>query len=96
MRDYISIGPAPCEEPCAQVGTPNYRETAVVECRRFLQLLRKKFGPELEGAWLSVKWFPHDFGEYCEVVCYFNTEIEASIDYTYRCEVETPATWEGE
>jgi hypothetical protein len=94
MRDFISIGPTPCEEPCAQVGELNYREKALAECRRFLLLLRKKFGPEPEGAWLSVKWFPHDFGDYAEVVCYFNTDIPASVDYAYRCEAETPAAWE--
>ena len=96
MRDFINIGPTPCGEACAQVGEPDYHEKAVAECRRFLQLLRNKFCPEPEGAWLSVKWFPHDFGSYCEVVCYYNTDIPASVDYAFRCETETPATWEGE
>ncbi len=57
--------------------------------------VRETFGPEPEGAWLSVKWFLHDFGEYAEVVCYYNTEIETSYAYAARCEDEIPATWEG-
>jgi hypothetical protein len=94
MRDYISIGPTPCDESCAYVGDSDYSRKARAECIRFIQLLRKKFGPEPEGAWLSVKWFPHDFGSYCEVVCYYNTDISASADYAFCCESETPATWE--
>jgi hypothetical protein len=44
---------------------------------------------------LSIKWFAHDFGGYCEVVCYFNTDIEASVEYAQRYEDDAPATWEG-
>jgi hypothetical protein len=94
MRDYISIGSSPYDEPCAQVGQPDYTRKARAECIRFIQLLRKTFGPEPEGAWLSVKWFEHDFGSYCEVICYYNTDIPASVDYALRCEAETPATWD--
>ncbi|SRR5712692_4185997 len=79
MKDYISLGPTPCEEPCAQVGQPNYRQRALKECVRFIQLLRQTFGPEPEGACLSVTWFPHDFGDYAEVVCYYHTDIQASV-----------------
>jgi hypothetical protein len=90
---FINIGATPCEESCAQVGQPNYRKQALRECHRFIKLLRKKCGPEPEGAWLGIKWFPHDFGEYCEVVCYY-TGIKGLLDYALRCESEAPATWE--
>jgi len=42
------------------------------ECQRFIALLRKQFGPEPDGARLAVKSFPHDFGDYLEVVCCFD------------------------
>jgi hypothetical protein len=96
MRDYISIGSSPYDEPCAQVGQPDYRKNAVAECTRFIELLRDTVGPEPEGARLSIKWFPHDFGDYAEVVCYYETNMSASVDYALRCEAETPATWEEE
>ena len=95
MRDYLCIGPSPYDEQCTCVGEPNYRERALEECARFIRLLREKFGPEPEGTWLSVKWFPHDFGQYCEVVCHFNTDIPGSVEYAQRCEDSAPATWEG-
>jgi hypothetical protein len=94
MKTYLSLAPSPIEEDCAQVGTPSYRQQALAECARFIRLLRQKFGPEPEGARLSVKWFDHDFGPYCEVVCYYNTDIPPSVEYAYACEANLPATWD--
>lgn len=93
MRDYISIGSTPCDEACAQVGQPDYRRRALAECHRFIALLRKTFGPEPEGAELRVKAFPHDFGTYYEVVCHYDTDIPASVDYALHCEAQMPVTW---
>jgi hypothetical protein len=95
MHNYVCFGPSPSEEDCAQVGEPGYREKALEECARYIQLLRETIGPEPEGARLRIKWFEHDFGAYCEVVCYFNTDNEASVAYAQRCEDHAPATWEG-
>lgn len=95
MRDYFSLGATPVDEPCAQVGAPNYRTEALKECRRFVALLRRTFGPEPEGAELRIKDFPHDFGTYYEVVCHFETDNAAARAYALRCDAETPATWEG-
>ena len=64
------------------------------ECERFIELLRKTFGDEPDGARLAVKWFDHEFGAYCEVVCWYDTEDEKARDYAFRCENEMPLTWE--
>jgi hypothetical protein len=93
MSDYIPLGPTPADEPCAQVGEELYAQKARAECRRFIKLLRETFGPEPSGAYLAVKVFPHDFGAYYEVVCYFNSDVPESIDYALRCEDEAPTTW---
>ena len=95
MRDFLTLGPAPYEEHCVCVGEDNYEERARAECRRFIALLRKIVGPEPAGARLGIQSFPHDFGDYLEVVCYFNSDIPESVEYAYRCEEQTPATWEG-
>jgi hypothetical protein len=95
MRDVLPIGSSPCEEPCAQVGQPEYYQKARQECRRFMQWLRQHLGPEPEGARLAITSFPHDFGDDLEMVCWFDAEMPASVDYAYRCESETPATGEG-
>jgi len=94
MQNFLSLAPAPVEEDCAQVGTDDYTARARNECRRFMALLRTKFGPEPEGARLAIKSFPHDFGDYLEVVCYFDETLPESVEYAYRCEDDLPATWE--
>lgn len=94
MREYIEIGCSPSDEPCVNVGEENYGPRARKECFRFVELLRKTFGPEPEGAQLTVKKFPHDFGDYYEVVCWFDDEFPESWEYALRLEAETPTKWE--
>jgi hypothetical protein len=94
MEHYLVLAPVPTEEDCAQVGTDDYAARARAECRRFIALLRTKFGPEPEGARLAVKSFPHDFGDYLEVICYFDNTLPASVEYALRCEDNLPATWD--
>jgi len=96
MQDFITLGPVPSDEPCAQMGDENYASRARAECKRFIALLRKTFGAEPSGAYLQTKAFPHDYGTYYEVVCYFNPSVPASIEYAYRLEREAPTTWGSE
>jgi hypothetical protein len=78
-----------------QVGDQHYYRKMLVECQRFITLLRTLFGPEPEGAELRIKAFEHDLGTYHEVVCWYDTRFPASFAYAQRCEDEMPATWEG-
>ena len=94
MRDYVSIGSAPCDEDCVQVTKEgDYHEAMKTECRRFLELIRKKLGPEPPGTRLAVKANPHDFGTYYDVVVYFDDEDEQARGYALRCEGWSPRTW---
>lgn len=93
MRDYMTIGSTPCDEECTGVGAENYDARARVESNQFIDAIRKKLGNEPDGARLAIKSFPHDFGTYHEVVCYFDTDKEESVEYAYRCESDSPNTW---
>lgn len=95
MKDYITLGSSPVNEFCAQVGEDDYLEKAREESQRYLDLLKKKFGPEPEGARLSVKSFAHDFGTYHEVVCWYDESFPKSADYAFDIEGNLPLTWEG-
>ena len=94
MENYFVLGPTPGYEDCACVGEEDYEPRAKKECRRFIELLRKKFGPEPEGAHFAVKGFLHDFGTYYEVVISFDEDMPESVEYALRCEDNLPATWE--
>lgn len=90
-RDYLSIGPVPPEESCQQVGSDHYDPVkANKECKQYIQLLRRAFGDEPDGAKLSIKNFPHDFGTYSEVVCYYDSDKPESIDFAFKCESNSP------
>jgi hypothetical protein len=93
MRDFLEIGSTPAEEECVQVGEDNYRERATKEMRRFIERIREVLGPEPEGAQLSIKWFPHDFGTYGEVVCYFDEGNDKAREYAFKCDSDAPSTW---
>ena len=94
MHEYIALGPVPCTESCTQVGDENYRDHAIRECRAYIEAIRKKLGPEPEGAALRVKSFPHDFGTYYEAVCAYDSAIPEAVGYAFRCEAEAPQSWE--
>lgn len=96
MREYVEIGPAPCDEECQQVGMPSYNAgLALVECRAFISQIRRTIGPEPEGAArLQIQRCPHDFGTYLDVVCYFAND-GVGLDYALKCERECPAKWDA-
>jgi hypothetical protein len=83
---YLELGPVPADETCAQVGSKNYREVALAECRRYKQLLEAKFP---EGRF-AIKGFSHDYGTYHEVVIYYDDDNH---DYVSMVEENLPATW---
>ena len=91
--DYLTIGSSPCEEDCAQVGTEDYRRRSILESNAFIQLIRDSLGLEPTGAKLGIKWFPHDFGSYSEVVVHYNETMEDAVEYAYKVEGNCPTTW---
>ena len=95
MRPYIDVGSAPTHEDCAQVGSPDYAARSVKECQTYIRQLRRLFGDEPDGAHLSVRANPHDFGTYYSAVCYYNESLPASVDYAFRCEGEMPQQWDA-
>jgi hypothetical protein len=49
MRDYLTLGPTPSDEECAQVGAPDYSERARLECGRFAEQIRRHYNGENNG-----------------------------------------------
>jgi len=93
MRDYISIGSSPTDEDCAQVGADNYEAQSRKECIAFIHQLERQF--KVVDVF-RIKSFPHDFGTYKEVVCYFDDDNHEAIAFAYRVESECPRRWDSE
>ena len=94
--DYISIGSTPCEEDCAQVGTDGYYEKALKECRAYIQQLLRELGELPANTYFSVKSFPHNFGTYYEVVCWYDDAVRESVEYAFKAEGECSGVWDEE
>jgi hypothetical protein len=90
----LHIGPAPCEEECAQVGRPDYEERSRRECLVFRRMLQRLY-PAPDRARLQVKSFAHDFGSYREVCVCYDDQNEAACTYACQLERETPLKWDA-
>lgn len=87
MMDHIYIGPAPADEPCAQLGiTEGFERLNRYECEEYIAAIRKVYGPEPDGAYLHTKLGHHDFGVYLEVACYFDMNKPEASNYAYKVE----------
>lgn len=103
MRDYITLGPTPADEDCAQIGESGYYEKAKKECSVYInqmtRILAANGWPKEkwpEGFNLVVKSSAHDFGTYHEVNVRFDSDDEKSSDLAYFCDGLIPAEWDEE
>jgi hypothetical protein len=93
-EDIIWLGSAPAEEDCVQSLDPDYARKAKAECRSFIEAIRKVCGREPEGARLTIKGQPHDFGTYFECAVIFDGDNHAAAEYAIKCENQAPTRWE--
>ena len=97
MMNFETLSCVPCDEDCQQVGMDSYEPTkAKAECRAFLHQLIRQFGNPPEGARLTIKSFPHDWGNYMEVCGVFDENIEEAVNYVYNIEANLPENWDEE
>lgn len=92
-NEYLEIGATPPEESCMQAGDDYDPEQAMEECDRYIKLLRQVFGPEPDGARLTIHSNSHEFGIYHEVVCRYDRSKPDSLAYAFACEGNGPIRW---
>ena len=92
-EDELSVGPGPCEELCAQLGTETYPERSRIECQVFKRMLARLFPiPDGVQAKLEIKLQEYEIGMYREV---FVRSVGASgWDYALQVEHGTPHEWD--
>jgi hypothetical protein len=104
MRDYVELGPTPCNEDCAQVGKEDYQHRARKECetyvRQLWRILKEKKGIEPDEAPESfnivIRSHPHDFGSYKEVAACYSEGNNAAMELAYFLEEYGPTEWDDE
>lgn len=70
--EFIELGPTPCNEECIPVNSDwNYRPAMIFECDTYVKQLQRVFSDLKDNNHFIMKRFPHDFGDYYEVVITF-------------------------
>jgi hypothetical protein len=92
--ENLSLSPVPIAEDCAQVGWDSYRELAKLECKVFIEQLRRTHGEEPRKCGFVIKANPHDFGTYYDVEVSFDENDEEASDYAYKVEGNLPHHWD--
>jgi hypothetical protein len=93
QKDVVYLGSAPAEEPCAQVGEPDYPEASKAECRAFIQAIKRVCGEPPEGAVLRIVSQSHDFGSYRECAVEYDGDNREAAEYAQKCDEDAPTTW---
>ena len=79
----------------APVGDPDYARNAKLECKAYVEAIRKVCGKEPEGAKLTIKGQEHDFVErYYEVAVIYDGNNQAAAEYAAKVDREAPGAWE--
>lgn len=93
-QDFLYLGPTPSEEDCIGVGYDPLGQIA--ECRRYTDVLRKMF-PDYKnhGCSFALRTEYGHTDPQREVVIYFDTEREDSIDFAFNVEGNQPTHWES-
>lgn len=94
MRDFLTLGPTPAEESCAQVGTPDYVRRTRIETGAYIDQLIRQFGQPPGLNTFRVKRFPHEFGDYHEVVITYDDAVEESVAFAFEVENNLPGHWD--
>lgn len=94
VRDnLLALGTVPVREAAALPGESDYAARAFAQCQRFIALLRRRLGPEPDGARFGVRRSDQEFDPYLEVVMRYD-ESGAARAYAARCDRDAPARWD--
>jgi hypothetical protein len=91
--ESLTIGPAPWNEECAQVGCDEYFDRSRKETAAFRrQILRHYPVPAgVDNAGVRICSNPHEFGSYREVELAFDPGCTRACDWAYQVEADPKA-----
>lgn len=97
MLDFFDLhSTAPLLEDRAQPGHSgyDYQFRARLQANALINQLRRNFGYDPSGARLEVETRLRDLEAHITVICHFDDEIKAALDYANRCRSRFPGRWD--
>lgn len=86
-RETLTIGPAPAEEPCAQLGiTDLFEQANLLEISCYRAALIACHGAPPAGAAFHVERNIHDFGTYRELAVRYDPDDDAAVAWAFTVE----------
>lgn len=89
---HLYLGKSPADEPCAQLGQPNFYEQSCAELEALRNQLKRQFPHATCSIRLSCQ--DYDFGEYQTLVAVFNPQNEQEVNHAYEMEKNFPKNWD--
>jgi hypothetical protein len=86
----------PHNEPCSQVGSPDYSRLSRMEATAFIEQIKREIGNPPPGVSLRIKSNPHDFGSYLDVVVRFDDDSVEAVAYACNVEEHMPMDWDDD
>ena len=96
MRDTYEMDMTPYDEPCAQVGSPNYAKNVKLEYAAMKAQIMRVCGAPPPGVNFKAVACPHDFGTYHQFGIVYDDDDEVGSEYMSKVENEWPANWDSE
>lgn len=97
MKDQFELATTvPNEEPCFQLGQPNYEKFGRIEARAFINQLLRMFGEPPFGCGFKIISCAHDFGTYYDVALVYDDESDEAQEWMLKVEGGLPENWDGE
>lgn len=97
MKEYLELSSVPVDEPCAMVGEADYSTRARLECRAYIDQLKREFpNAEAIGCTFKIRANPHDFGTYYEVAVVYDDNDDDQAATAFEIESSLPMEWDSD
>ena len=96
MEEFQLGTTVPHEEPCVQLGRPNYSAYSKMEANILMKQIVRELGTPPDGCSMKIIGCKHDFGIYYDVALVYNPENEEHVQWMLKVEGELPSHWDYE
>jgi hypothetical protein len=94
--DFVELGPVPIDEDCTQIGDPEQEKWGKIECRAYINQLKRQFPEETMVVQLDLIRNVHDAGIYYEVGAPYRDDNEEQEEAAFYIENNLPNNWDDE